>query len=112
MDKLAAYINFSVYGVNESDVVYRALEVPLPRNYRRASDLYVATEILAMHRHGRNIPGGSSAQHNREHGPEMEEDSLNTASTFVKCALDRSSSSTAAVPPAVSRAHAITANFA
>lgn len=45
-----------------------------------------------MHRHGRNTPGGSSAQHEREHGPEMEEDSLNTASTFVKCALDRSPS--------------------
>lgn len=39
-----------------------------------------------MHRHGRNI----SVQHDCEHGPEMEEDSLNTASTFVKCTLDRS----------------------
>lgn len=39
-----------------------------------------------MHRHGRNI----FVQHDCEHGPEMEEDSLNTASTFVKCTLDRS----------------------
>jgi hypothetical protein len=39
---------------------------------------------LAMHRHGRNIPGGMSAQN--RNGVAY---SLNVAPTFVKCALGR-----------------------